>query len=216
MTGCINKEMERLLHDYELNMLSAKDKQQFELHLYECDYCLSQVRGFLDVSRIIRHDRDAQAIIKDIMGQQDRSETGQIEKKPFRFTRYLIAAVIVMIIAVPVLWYSQKSNGPTSVQSLELLPSRAGGNDIIYLEKGGDVEIAFYVADNFQGQADLTISNIAGDTILHTPGFEEFNDKGLGSITLPVSDFSDGHYMLTIKPDPETGREERVYMFAVK
>jgi hypothetical protein len=102
------------------------------------------------------------------------------------------------------------------VQTLELLPSRAGGNDIIYLEKGGDVEISFFVAEQFQGEADLIISSIAGDTVLHTPGFSDFNDQGLGSITLSVSKFSDGHYMLTIIPVPETGLEERIYMFRVK
>ncbi|MHC4682173.1 MAG: hypothetical protein ACYTEK_26205, partial [Planctomycetota bacterium] len=148
-------------------------------------------------------------------GERYHAEPDRVRKKPSPFTRYLIAAVIVLAIGVPAFWYLQ-SDTPSVTQSLELLSSRGGGNDIIYLEKGGDVEISFYVAENFQGEADLIISSIEGDTAFYTPGFEDFNDKGLGSIILPVSMFSDGHYMFTIKPDPETGLDERVYMFRVK
>jgi hypothetical protein len=216
MSDCTNIDMGRLLHDYELDMLPADDKRKFELHLYECDHCLSLARESMDVSRIIRHDREAKAIIHDIAGEQDDAAIPRTGRKSSPFTRYLIAAVIVLAIGVPAYWYSQQTDAPLIMQSLELLSSRAGGNDIIYLEKGGDVEISFYIAENFQGEADLTISSIDGDTVLYTPGFEDFNEKGLGSITMPVSMFSDGHYMLTIKPDSEAGLEERVYMFRVK
>jgi len=164
----------------------------------------------------MRHDRDARAVIQNIPGELNLTETERIRKKPFSFTRYLIAAVIVMVIAAPAYWYLQRTETAQAVQSLELLSSRGGGSDIIYLEKGGDVEISFYLAENFEGEADLTISSIDGDTVLCVAGFRNFNDKGLGSITLPVSDFSDGHYMLTIKPDSRTDIEERVYMFRVK
>jgi hypothetical protein len=209
-------DMGRLLHDYELDMLSTEDKQQFELHLYECDHCLSQIREFMDISRVIRHDRDAQAIVRDIAGKQDDGETRPTQTWASPYIKLLIAAVICVAIALPVYRYWLQSEKTSVVQTLELLPSRAGGNDIIYLEKGGDAEISFYVAERFQGEADLIISNIAGDTVINTPGFSDFNDRGLGSIVLPVSNFSDGHYMLTIKPDPETGLEERIYMFRVK
>jgi hypothetical protein len=216
MSECTNIDMGRLLHDYELDMLPVEDKRKFELHLYECDHCLSLVREFIDASRIIRHDRDAQTIVEDIAGEQDDAALPRTGRKSSPFTRYLIAAVIVLAIGVPAFWYSQQQDTPLVTQSLELLSSRAGGNDIIYLEKGGDVEISFYVAENFQGEADLIISSIDGDTVFYTPGFSDFNDKGLGSFTLPVSMFSGGHYMLSIKPDPETGHEERAYMFRVK
>jgi hypothetical protein len=209
-------DMGRLLHDYELDMLSTEDKQQFELHLYECDHCLSLVREFMSVSRIIRHDQDARAIVQDIVGEQEDRTSRPTQTWASPYIKLLIAAVICVAIALPVHRYWLQSDKTSVVQTLELLPSRAGGNDIIYLEKGGDVEISFFVAEQFQGEADLIISSIAGDTVLHTPGFSDFNDQGLGSITLSVSKFSDGHYMLTIIPVPETGLEERIYMFRVK
>jgi hypothetical protein len=209
-------DMGRLLHDYELDMLSTEDKQQFELHLYECDHCLSLVREFMSVSRIIRHDQDARAIVQDIVGEQEDRTSRPTQTWASPYIKLLIAAVICVAIALPVHRYWLQSDKTSVVQTLELLPSRAGGNDIIYLEKGGDVEISFFVAEQFQGEADLIISSIAGDTVLHTPGFSDFNDQGLGSITLSVSKFSDAHYMLTIIPVPETGLEERIYMFRVK
>jgi hypothetical protein len=200
-------DMGRLLHDYELDMLSTEE--------YECDHCLSLVREFMSVSRIIRHDQDARAIVQDIVGEQDDGTSRPTQTWASPYIKLLIAAVICAI-ALPVHRYWLQSDKTSVVQTLELLPSRAGGNDIIYLEKGGDVEISFFVAEQFQGEADLIISSIAGDTVLHTPGFSDFNDQGLGSITLSVSKFSDAHYMLTIIPVPETGLEERIYMFRVK
>lgn len=216
MNECTNIKTGQMLHDYELDMLSAEDKQQFELHLYDCDYCLSLVREFMSESRIIKYDPEARKIIEEMAGDFDAVKPEGIRKTPSNFYRFLIAAIIVLVIGIPAYWYWGQPQRLTTLQTLELLPSRAGGNDIIYLEKGGEVEIRFYVAEGFQGEADLVISSIAGDTVLQTRGFNDFNSNGLGSITLPVSKFTDGHYMLTVKPDPESGREERVYMFAVK
>lgn len=216
MSDCTNMEMERLLHDYELDMLSAQDKRLFEMHLYDCDHCLSRIREFIDVSRIIRHDLEAQTIMQNVAGGDDHAEAGHVGKRTSRFLRYLVAAVIVAVITVPAYRYWLQSNRTTALQTLELLPSRSGGNDIVYLDKGGDLEISFYVSENYRNEADLVITSIDGDTVLHTPGFDDFDDNGLGSIELPVSTFSAGHYMLSVRPKPQTGLEELVYMFTVK
>lgn len=216
MSDCTNQEMGRLLHDYELNMLSAEDKHQFELHLYECDHCLALVREFTSVSRIMKTDPDAKAIIEGVADESSDVSHGRTRKESSPFTKLLIAAVIVAVLGIPVYLFWLQPDKTAVVQTLELLPTRAGGSDVIYLEKGGGVEINFFVSESFMGEADLIISSIAGDTVINTPGFSDFNDRGLGSITLPVSVFLSGHYMLTIRPDSASGVEERVYMFSVK
>lgn len=216
MSGCTNPQLGRLLHDFELELLSPEDRHRFELHLYDCAHCLHQAREFMSVSRILKYDPDAHAIVKDLAGESDDVKQGRSRKQFSPFTKLLIAAVIVVVLAIPAYRYWLQPDQTAVRQTLELLPARAGGSDVIYLEKGGDVEISFYVAEYFQGRVDLIISSIAGDTLINTPGFSDFNDNGLGSITLPISMFSDSHYLLNIKPDPETGVEGRIYMFRVK
>jgi hypothetical protein len=209
MDGCTNQKLGRLLHDYELDLLSDEDRFQFELHLYECGHCLALVREFTDVSRILRDDPEAKAIIGNIASEEHR-------RRPFWITKLLVAAVIVMVLAVPTYLLWLQPEVPSVTQTLELLPVRTGGSDIVYLEKGGDVEISFFVPDSFEREADMIISSVTGDTIINIPGFSRINDKGLGSITLPVSNFSAGNYILAISPAHETGVEERIYMFRVK
>lgn len=216
MDGCTNKNLGRMLHDYELGLLSAEDRERFELHLYECDYCTALARDFIDSARIMRHDPEAKAIIEDLAGQASGSSVGRTRKDPFPFTKMLIGAVVMLVLAVPTYLLWLQPQGTDVIQTLELLPIRSGGSDVIYSNKGGDVKIIFFISESFAGKADLLISSVAGDTVVNKPGFSDFNDKGLGSITFPVSMVSDGNYTLTIRPDPETGVEERVYMFRVR
>lgn len=216
MRECTNIKVGQMLHDYELDILSTEDKQQFELHLYECENCLSHVREFMSPSRIIKFDPDARKIIEDMAGDSDEVKPERIRKAPSHFYKLLIAAIIVLVIGIPAYLYWGPPQWPRAAQTLELMPYRAGGNDIIHLEKGGDVEIKFFFAENFQGTANLIISNIDGEVILHLHSFKNFNDRGLGTITLPVSMFSDDHYMLTVYTDSETGPRERAYMFRAK
>lgn len=213
MNGCIDPKTGQLLHDYELRLLSEEDKHQFEMHLYGCDYCLAQVQDFVDASKILAGDPDAQALIEKIARE---SEAKKEKKKSSPLIKLLIAAILVVVIAVPVYRYSIYKKRSDVVQTLELLPTRTGGNDILYLEKGGDATISFYVAEGFEGSVHLVISKVDGGTVVSQKDFTNINDRGMGSITLPISDFSEGHYMLQVSPTDSIAVPERLYMFRVK
>lgn len=214
MSKCTDKNLGMLLHDYELGLLSEEDTHRFEMHLYECEYCLTQVRENLDVSRIIIEDQDTHALIENVAG---KSEPTKVKKKSSPFLRLLIAAVLAMLIFAPVYKYLIHKEPSTVIQTLELLPARTGGNDIIYLDKGGDVRINFFFAEEFSAPVNLTILKVDGDTVLALEDFTDFNRQGLGTITVPVTDFSEGHYILHIQPTSDIyGQNERQYMFKVK
>jgi hypothetical protein len=214
MSGCIDKELGQLLHDYELGLLSDEDTHRFEMHLYDCEYCLAQVREFMDVSRILSEDHDAHALIESIASS---AETEKHRKNISPFLKILIAAVLLVVIAVPVYRYAVYEKHPVAIQTLELMPTRAGGSDVIYLKKGGDVDIGFFVNPSFQGHADIVITDLAGDTAWYKHNFTNINGHGLGKITLPVSSFSEGHYIFILRPVNDTVQATEVqYMFRVK
>jgi hypothetical protein len=214
MSECSNKKLGQLLHDYELGLLSDEDNRRFEMHLYECDYCLEQVREFMDVSKFIIGDRDSKAIIEEAAS---RPEHGNEKKSSAPFTKLLIAAAIALMIFIPVYKYVIYDRPISPTQTLELLPTRTGGDDVIYLDKGGDVQINFYVAEYFRGPADLTIAKVNADILLSRKNLTDFDEHGIGSIIVPVAKFSEGHYILHIMPTANVERQnEKTYMFRVK
>ena len=213
MSQCIDKDVGQLLHDYELGLLSADDNRRFEMHLYECDHCLNQVREFRDTSRILIGDPDFQKLTSDLAGD-DRAPDSS--KRTFPFVKYLMVAVIVLAIAVPLYRLAFFEDMPPVTQTLELNPARAGANNIVYLDDGGDVEIRFFIADNFAASINLTISTVEGDTLLAQSDFNEYAAPGVGKICLPLAKFSEGHYVLTVSPEPPGAVSHRTYMFRVE
>lgn len=213
MIECNDKELGQLLHAYELGVLSAEDSHRFEMHLYECDFCLGRAKEFMDVSKIIANDPDSKTVIK-IIAEESADIKGKRKFSPF--IKLLVAAALVIVIAVPIFRYGIDKEGPIVIQTLEFIPSRAGGSDIIYLEKGGDAVFNFFIGANFAGSVELVIWKVDGDTLLARPDFSHIDDHGMGTITLPVSDFSEGHYILQAKPIDTSAAPDRLYMFRVK
>jgi len=216
MTDCTDKELGQMLHDYELGLLSEDDTERFEMHLFQCEHCDAQVRDFTEASRIMTHDTDAKELVGSIAGKDELGVARQ-RKAWTPFTKLLIAAVVVLVLAVPIYRYWLQPEEAAVVQTLELLPTRTTGSDVVYLEKGGEVEIIFYAGKELRASADIVISEFEGDTVLVKPGFSDFNDQGLGTLTVSISDFREGHYVLTIKADgPDTDLPQAQYMFRVK
>lgn len=229
MSSCTNIETGRRLHDYELDTLSTEDKQQFELHLYECDHCMSRVREFMDVSRIIRHDPDFRAIVQDIAAELDkkkqpikpaRSKILNLlwpETPRFALARLIPALVLLLIISFPI--YRLIDNlRPDYRQTINLFPIRGGEKTVLLSEKGGQAVINFVIENPVPaGIYEIQISSEEGKDVYSNKGFSEFNEQGMGSVILPLDSLGKGGYKLTISEATgdslETAGE---YYFTVK
>jgi hypothetical protein len=170
----------------------------------------------MDVSRIMIHDSDAKHLVESLTGEEEKRDAA--ERKAWTpSTKLLIAAAIVLVLAVPVYRFWLQPEHAAVVQTLELLPTRTTGSDVVYLEKGGEVEITFFAGEELRTSADIVIAEFEGDTVLVRPEFSDFNEQGLGTLTLPVSEFSLGHFVLVVNPIVgDTVSQEIHYMFRVK
>ena len=217
MRKCTDEQAGRLLHDYELGLLSESDKQRFELHLYECEYCLAEVRDFSDVVHILSRDPEARSIIGE-MGDVSHHPSGE---RTTRWTtpllRTLLAAAILLAVAVPTYLYFQE-RAENSVQTLHFSQTRSGGSDVVYLSRGGELRVDFAVSEALRGESlDIRVIRVGADTLTKIPRFSDVSDEGTGSITLPLSSFQEGHYILSISPSGDTtGSQTTQYMFRVK
>jgi len=213
MSSCVDKSLGKLLHNYELGLLSEEDKKQLELHLFECDYCRGLAGEFLDLSRMLRYDPDAQAILEEISVETDTGKENGPKKLPL-ISRLLLAAAAVLMLAIPVYKYVLQNGSPSISQTVILFPTRSSANAIIDIDKGGTVEFKFHVSEGFDASVNLTLVRVGGDTVETQADYSDFDENGTGSLTLPVSTFSEGHYSLIIEPTVDSiGAERLQYLF---
>ena len=229
MSSCTNMEMERMLHDYELSMLSAEDKQQFELHLYECDHCLSRVREFMNVSRIIRTDQDVRAIVQDIAVEIDKKKQPSKparskilnllwpETPRFALVRLIPALVLLLIISFPI-YKLIDSLRPDYRQTINLFPMRGGEKTVLLSETGGRAVINFVIENAvFDRIYEIQISSEGGEVVYSNKSFSKFNDQGMGSVILPLDSLKRGGYKLSIsEAGSDSSKTEAEYYFSVE
>ncbi|UCC44669.1 MAG: tetratricopeptide repeat protein [Candidatus Zixiibacteriota bacterium] len=108
MSECIDKQLGRLLHAYELGMLSEEESDALEVHMLECMYCNDKVRQLQNTCDLLRHSPE----LRDFVGHLDKNansstRSAQSEEapltKPSRRTSLLRAWAAVLIVLVIVL-----------------------------------------------------------------------------------------------------------------
>ncbi|MCX6835019.1 MAG: tetratricopeptide repeat protein [candidate division Zixibacteria bacterium] len=66
MAECVRKEIAKLLHAYELGLLSDEDRARVEQHTLECDSCFQEIEQNAEAARLMRFDRDTRRQIREI------------------------------------------------------------------------------------------------------------------------------------------------------
>ena len=110
MAGCSDSRFEKMLHAYELGMLTDDERQEFELHIYECDHCFERVRKFRDAAELIKHNPKVESSIREFANEDGTvsapgdDERVQPERK--RLWRTLIptlaaAAILIFLLVRP-------------------------------------------------------------------------------------------------------------------
>ena len=178
-----------MLYAYELGMLSDEDAQAVEHHLCHCDHCFKNAQEFKDFAELLRRSPFIRSEIR--AEAKASSRTG--------VARFLLIAATVIALAIPVYRFVIRPDRPELVQSLDLAPLRNNSAAVLDLERGGTAEIHFVVEEpTTTGQYRITISQRDGTIVYSNSDFSGFNEFGQGTITVPVSTFDTGYYMLTV------------------
>jgi tetratricopeptide (TPR) repeat protein len=99
MSQCTNKNIGQLIHLYELNLLSEEDRDRFEIHLYECEYCLNSVQEFEKVSELINTDSDIRDTI-DSAVKDHAVKPSQTDRRSRHIMPAILFAAVVLVLFI--------------------------------------------------------------------------------------------------------------------
>ncbi len=107
MSGCVEKRFEKMIYLYELGMLSEEEKQEFELHLYECDHCFEKVKSFEETAHQLRNSQHLRDEIARMDSRNIEQESEEKSKAAGRIWQRLVpasfavAAIILLLLLKP-------------------------------------------------------------------------------------------------------------------
>ena len=70
---CRDPRIGKMLHNYEMGLLSEAEETEFELHLYSCEYCLKRVGEFEATARHLKFDPVVRAEIEKLAAENVRA-----------------------------------------------------------------------------------------------------------------------------------------------
>lgn len=231
MAECTDKRYGDLLHAYELNLLPDEERQRFEVHLLECHSCFERVKDMESVSQLLNQDQDVRRVVKVLAANagtepesaerkdDDKAGSGKHAGKG-NFKRYLLAAALTICIALPGYYYLSRTGPEQEVtQEMILLPMRGTTSRELSLQMGGQAEIRFVLEHAVQDHpyvVTIASSDLVSDTVYANREFDGFNENGMGTIRLPITQFESGFYKLTISDPTVSAEPIREYRFTVK
>ncbi|MDH4157515.1 MAG: tetratricopeptide repeat protein [candidate division Zixibacteria bacterium] len=107
MNECINRKYGDMLYAYELGMLSESERQDFEQHLIECEFCSRLATENLEIAGIIRHDQEIHEHAKSLVAREVHEEAPvpratPVKKgtflRPWSYSIPVAAAILLFLI----------------------------------------------------------------------------------------------------------------------
>jgi len=207
MTECTNKDVGKLLHGYEIGILSEPDCERFETHLLECEYCHNSLLEFEQTASLLKTSPKARAVIDEILMEEADAESllGRIwnhlwPKAPFVF-KPAVAYLLVLILIIPAYHGLRKSEVTTIneiKQTISLSPIRTATKALT--KEISDNALLMFRFEGYQpgGKYRVVIESENGDIIYRNDDFKSFDDREIGSLNLAISRMKTGTYHMII------------------
>lgn len=217
MSDIIHDEIKSLLAAYEHDLLTPDEVTRLESHLYECDSCFLDAASSSDAATLLRHSQTVREKIEELAGPEDISPASDsTQKSSTGYIKYLLAAVVVLVVAIPSIMFLPREDMQVPNQKIMLLPMRSNGQTTIDANIEGPVEIVF-ASEEFAtvGSVDVRIVDKDDQIVYDDEAFDRFNDMGAGSLLIDSKQFSVGQYRLEVRTQAD-GPPLRIYYFKVK
>ncbi len=208
MDKCSEPLLENILHAYELGILSDPDREIIELHMMKCEHCFNKSLKFKKTARLLREDEDIKGEIKRIDSEKPHKTSTLAsliywlwpEKPKSVLLKPAIIIGLILIISYPAYkTFLEKDVTIQPVQILNLYPFRGGQQNVISLDKNGQIVINFVCESAEPGKFyGVTVKTEEGAITFADDRFTGFNASGMGSVRIPSNDFRKGRYSLAV------------------
>ncbi len=222
MSKCINPEIGKLIHSYEMNKLSDKETELIEMHLMECEACFADVKQMEQVSNLLLNDVDMRLAFREtqIVTEPTQSVWAKLKHILLPDTNWYAKPALIYL-AVLLLIYpaykglsSGKEASVRSVATLSLFPDRsveavrsAVANDIILRIVYPDAEVGISYS--------IRIQRANGESVFSDDEFNDFDKYGSATLFFPAGSLKPGEYTVEISGSKKTGEMAVEYKFLI-
>jgi len=219
MAECIDIKVGKLIHGYELGILSEDELELFEKHLMVCDYCLDQVQSFKHVIDEMMNPDLISGITED--SQDTGTAENELKRSPFTATAiaWMAAAALVLIVGTAtVVSTLSNQSGIRTVGSITLANVRTSSERTLNLSEEGEASIIFAFPGAFPDSLySIEISTGSGETVYTEGDFSAFDEFGFGTLYLRDGSIVPAEYELKIYGPVKSGESRSViYKFNVE
>ncbi len=128
---CTNQRVGALLHGYELQILTSREVEDFELHLMECEMCRNEVAILSASAEFIRTSPESRKFVDIVLENQVRSRTriNRIVSQlwPTNISAILRPAVLLLllisIVGLSFFRQTARSVGESGIYPVDILSS---------------------------------------------------------------------------------------------
>jgi hypothetical protein len=224
MSRCTASEIGTLLHAYELNQLSEKDVELFEVHLLECDYCFGEADRFSGVSSLIVANKDVRKSIIESTYEIPAGKSflsralSHLWPDTALVFKPAIAYIAIALLAYPAyLGLRGTDRGQIrQLQILNLIPERSAAVATAAADSDILLTFVFYGAEPGKDYR-LRIESDDNVIIFQQNDFRGFDNYETGRLLLPANKMIPGGYSLIIEdPEGEPPFNKMEYSFSIE
>jgi hypothetical protein len=228
MSKCIDPQVGKLLHAYELNALSQQETELFEIHLVKCEHCFEEIRRFEQEIEALMSDDDVKKTVAESAEGSEAliSEQGTLSRLlwPRRFprVRIMVASAVLLalvLIASPhLLTYVARHDSGGGVQTVSLVANRNKANEVTLESGAKGVIFEFLCEGAIPGQTHhFEIRSIPNSTLDPIYPHGSLDSSGIARVEVQASDLQPGLYVIvTSKSASDSSAECGPFYFRVR
>ncbi len=195
---CIQKEIGKQLHAYELSALNEEMKAEFELHILKCESCFKELQGF---------EKEA-AILKQEIFTEGLEKVSSKKVKPlwenFTISSAVLATLVVMLIYPAFLGLTTTPDSSVStVESIVLVPVRSADNRYS-LNQENDIVISFVYPDVDKNKSYIVEIFNNDQKVITLDDYKDFDRYNTGRILISKGILTPGNFQLRIIENSES------------
>jgi hypothetical protein len=199
--SCTDSLTGRLIHAYELGLLSDDEAERFEMHLMQCDHCVSLLKNSALRTDLFRSDSQVRA---------DKLRQYLWPNVPLPF-RPAVALLLVLLLVYPAYRGLRQSGAVdiVAVKEIGLVDSRTVGIESTTLAAEESAVLTFVYSQYRPGfTVAVRIIDESGRLLYENTTFEGFDQFQTARLFLPGKIFQPGEYRLQVGPAGVTAAGE--------